>query len=325
MLEVAREGAQRVRTIVLDLRRFSRPNEALVGPVDVHEVLEYAIGIAQSEIRHRARLTLRLDEVPPVAINESRLGQVFLNVLVNAAQAIPEGHSSDNEIAVSTRRDARGRVVIEIADTGVGIPEAMLGRVFDPFLTTKPVGEGTGLGLFISRSIIKDAGGEIVVESEVGKGTSVRIALPAATSSISPALPPPVATTKPPPTPRRRVLVIDDEPALARMVRAMLSAEHDIVVAESGREALAKLTQEPHFDAILCDLLMPDLSGMDLFEIVAQALPDLAPRFVFMTGGAFTPKSEEIFAKFPDRCLEKPFDAAALTAILDRLSPPRAR
>jgi CheY-like chemotaxis protein len=104
------------------------------------------------------------------------------------------------------------------------------------------------------------------------------------------------------------------------MVRAMLSTEHHIVVAESGREALTRLTSDAGFDVVLCDLMMPDLSGMDLFERVAATLPGLASRFVFMTGGAFTPRGKEIFARFPDRCLHKPFDADALRTIVDRLA-----
>jgi signal transduction histidine kinase len=180
MLAVACEGAARVRTIVLDLKRFSRQDEALVGPVDVHEVLEYAIGMAESGIRHRARLVRAFGEVPFVTVNESRLGQVFLNLLVNAAQAIPEDGAEGHEIRARTGVDAKGRVVVEITDTGVGIPPALIGRVFDPFVTTKPAGEGTGLGLFVSRSIVKDAGGEITMESEVGRGTTVRVTLPAA-------------------------------------------------------------------------------------------------------------------------------------------------
>ena len=178
MLAVACEGAARVRTIMLDLKRFSRQDEALVGPVDVHDVLEYALGIAGSELRRRARVVRSFGEVPSVTVNESRLGQVFLNLLVNAAQAIPEGAPDLHEIQARTRVDAEGRVVVEIADTGMGIPPNLIGRVFDPFVTTKPPGEGTGLGLFVSRSIVEEAGGVIALESEVGRGTTVRVTLP---------------------------------------------------------------------------------------------------------------------------------------------------
>ncbi len=346
MLAVAREGAARVRTIVLDLRRFSRADEALVGAVDVHEVLEYSIGIAGNEIRHRARISRQYGAVPEVAINESRLGQVFLNVLVNAAQAIPEGHAGDNEIRVRTASDVRGRVVIEIIDTGVGIPPHLVGRVFDPFLTTKPVGEGTGLGLFVSRSIIKVAGGDITVASEVGHGTTVRITLPPAQppepasavpptarsaaagspvrAPLTPSSPPPSPSLRPP-GPLARLLVIDDEPALARMVREQLAGEHEVVVVGSGREALDRLATDARFDAVLCDLMMPDLAGMDLFEIVARDYPALEARFVFMSGGAFTPRAEALFRRFPSRCLQKPFDAATLRVALEEVSPTRSR
>src|SRR6185295_10123720 len=172
--------------IVLDLKRFSRPDEAMIGPVDVHEALEYALGIAGHEIRHRARLVRAYSLVPCVVINESRLGQVLLNILVNAAQAIPEGRPDDNTITVRTGEGGRGRVVIEVADTGEGIAPPLLGRIFDPFVTTKPVGEGTGLGLFVSRTIITQAGGEITVESVVGRGTTVRVSLPPAPSGLTP-------------------------------------------------------------------------------------------------------------------------------------------
>jgi len=340
MLAVAREGAARVRTIVLDLRRFSRADETLLGAVDVHDVLEYAIGIAGNEIRHRACIVRDYGAVPEVAINESRLGQVFLNVLVNAAQAVPEGRAGDNEIRVRTATDLRGRVVVEITDTGVGIPEHLVGRVFDPFLTTKPVGEGTGLGLFVSRSIVKVAGGEISVESEVGRGTTVRIVLPGATppppaSAVPPtarsavtsaAIPPPLELVRErAPGPLARLLVIDDEPALAAMVREQLAGDYEVIVAGSGREGLARLGTDARYDAVLCDLMMPDLAGVDLFEIATRADPGLGPSFVFMSGGSFTPRADALFDRFPNRCLQKPFDAVSLRGALEGVPRRTAR
>lgn len=315
MLAVAREGVDRVRSIVRDLKRFSRADDVAVGPIEVHEVLDSSVGIALNEIRHRAALTRDYGEVPLVEINESRLGQVFLNLLVNAAQAIPEGHAEAHTIHVRTSTDERGRAVIEVADDGVGIPRHLLGKVFDPFMTTKPVGEGTGLGLFVSRSIIKAAGGEITVESEVGKGTRVRLILP-------PAAPRAAKDSAPPssgfvPAPRARILVVDDEPALGPAVRGLFAGEHDVVVAVSGREALARLVEDPDFDVILCDLMMPDLTGMDLFEEIKAIRPELGERFVFMTGGALTGRVEEFFQRYPSsRCIQKPFDLRELRSLV---------
>jgi CheY-like chemotaxis protein len=215
---------------------------------------------------------------------------------------------------VCTWTDERKRAVIEVADDGVGIPGNLIGKVFDPFMTTKPVGEGTGLGLFVSRSIVKAAGGEITVESEVGKGTRVRLVLPAAAPRPEPEIQPPSSGLAP--VPRARIFVIDDEPALGPAVRSLFAGEHDVVVAVSGREALARLLEDRDFDVILCDLMMPDLTGMDLFEEIKTIRPELAQRFVFMTGGALTGRMEEFFKRYPNRCIQKPFDLVELRSLV---------
>ncbi|MDY7226060.1 AAA family ATPase [Hyalangium rubrum] len=172
-------GSSRVSEIVRDLKTFSRGDEERRGPVNVHAVLELCVNMARSEIRHRARLVKEFAELPPVLANETRLGQVFLNLLVNAAQAIPEGADvKAHEVRVSTTRDAAGWVVVAVKDTGVGIPPENLGRLFDPFFTTKPAGVGTGLGLSIVHGIITGMGGKITVESEPGRGSLFQVFLP---------------------------------------------------------------------------------------------------------------------------------------------------
>jgi two-component system NtrC family sensor kinase len=180
MLREAREGADRVRHIVRDLRVFSRGETGEKALVDPRRVFDSCVNMARGEIRMRARLTKRYDETPPVLANEARLGQVLLNLLVNAAHAIPEGDPDHNEILVATRADAQGRVVIEVRDTGVGMPEEVKRHVFEPFFTTKTGGRGTGLGLSICQTIVSSLGGEIAFESEIGRGTSFRVILPPA-------------------------------------------------------------------------------------------------------------------------------------------------
>jgi signal transduction histidine kinase len=175
----AREGARRVTDVVRGLKTFSRSDEERVGPVDVHPVLESSINLAWNELKHRARLVRDLGETPPVAANESRLGQVFLNLLINAAQAIPEGRVDVNEIRVRTRTDAAGRAVVEVSDTGQGIAPDVARHVFDPFFTTKPIGQGTGLGLDIVRRLVRHNEGDIDVESRPGR-TEFRVSLPIA-------------------------------------------------------------------------------------------------------------------------------------------------
>jgi signal transduction histidine kinase len=157
-LAEARQGAERVRNIVRDLRVFARGDEEQSGPVALRRVLDSSINIAWNEIRHRARLVKDYGDTPMVEANESRLGQVFLNLLLNAAHAIPEGETERNEIRVSTRTDGRGHAVVEIRDTGGGIPAAIREKIFDPFFTTKSAGEGTGLGLWICKRHPERAG-----------------------------------------------------------------------------------------------------------------------------------------------------------------------
>src|SRR3954462_8231263 len=160
-LEEAREGATRVRSIVRDVKTFSRPQEQRVDVVDVRPLLESAINMSFNEIRHRARLVKDYGPVPQVSAVPARLGQVFLNLIVNAAQAIPEGAVEQNEIRISTSTDEKGRAMVAIRDTGTGMLPEVLRHLFDPFFTTKPTGVGSGLGLNISRGIVSSLGGEI--------------------------------------------------------------------------------------------------------------------------------------------------------------------
>ncbi|MEO6420191.1 MAG: ATP-binding protein, partial [Polyangiaceae bacterium] len=179
MQKTALEGCLQMRLIVGDLKTFSRADEDALGLVDVRWSLDAATNIARSEIEKRARLVTRYGDVPLVRANESRLGQVFLNLLVNAAQAIPDGDPASNEVRIATMVDALGKVVIEISDTGPGIAAHEVARVFDPFFTTKPAGVGTGLGLSICHGIVAGLGGAIEIASSPGQGATFRVTLPA--------------------------------------------------------------------------------------------------------------------------------------------------
>ena len=174
------EGAERVRRIVKDMKTLSRMDDDRVAAVDVEAALDASINMAVHELRHRAQVVKDYGRVPLVRGNEGRLVQVFLNLLVNAAQAIPGNAPDRNEVRLATSIDDGGRVAVEISDTGVGIPEDVLPRIFDPFFTTKPVGVGTGLGLSICHSLITAMGGSIEVASKVSVGTRFLILLPAA-------------------------------------------------------------------------------------------------------------------------------------------------
>lgn len=178
LLREALEGAERIREITAAIRTFSRPDDTRLRPIDIREPLDSAIKLAMNLIRRRARLTTNYPDPFIVLANGGQLGQVFLNLLTNAAQAIPEGSVETNEIRVDTRI-ADNHVIVEISDTGSGIPAHIIGRVFEPFFSTKPVGQGTGLGLSISHNLVAGFGGNITVTSEVGRGTAFRVFLPA--------------------------------------------------------------------------------------------------------------------------------------------------
>lgn len=311
----ATDAARRVQNIVRDLKMFSRAQEEKLGAVDVHGVLDSVIRLAWNEIRYRARLTKDYRHVPAVLANESRLGQVFLNLLINAVQAIPEGQADRNEIRLVARALDERRVVVEVHDTGVGMSAEVLGRLFTPFFTTKQVGVGTGLGLSICHRILTALGGEISVESELGKGSTFRVVLNAA-KSVSPSLVP--ETIAPQVVARRgRVLVIDDEPMLLKVVERMLMQEHDVSITTSAQEALGWLTAGERYDVILCDLMMPRMTGMDFHTELVRMAPEQAERVVFLTGGAFTPRTRAFLDQVANQRLDKPFEPAALRAVIN--------
>lgn len=172
------EGAERIRAIMLAIRTFARVDDHAMRPVDVRVPLDAALKLVANELHHRARVVKHYDEPPMVIANEGRLGQVFLNLLTNAIHAVPDGAPEENEVRVTTGADDSGNLVVEIADTGAGMPPHVLARVFEPYFSTKPVGQGTGLGLAISRNIIAQHGGTIGVTSEPRRGSTFRITLP---------------------------------------------------------------------------------------------------------------------------------------------------
>ncbi len=310
----ARDGVARVGAIVQDLRALARPEDDHLGPTCVVSVLVSSIKMAHNEIRHRASVVQSFEAgLPEVHGHASRLGQVFLNLLVNAAQAIDVGGADKNEIRVTARRASADRVAVEITDTGRGIPPSSIGRIFDPFYTTKDPGEGLGLGLAISHQIVGAMEGEMTVESAPGRGSTFRVTLSVARHE-EPRPATPAATER-----RRagRVLFIDHEPALGRSLAALLAPETEVVAVTRAREALEHLGRGAAFDAIVCDLMMPEISGMEFYERLAAVAPAAMQRVIFMTGGAFTAQAREFLAKVDRPHLDKPFTEAALRRAID--------
>ncbi len=315
MMIEARQGCDRVTKIVRGLKTFSRAEEEQRAVIQIQPILEISINMAFNEIRHRARLVKDFGRTPSVHADDARLGQVFINLLVNAAQAITEGNTDGNEVRIVTSTNDRGHAVIEFHDTGAGIAPDVVGRIFDPFFTTKSVGVGTGLGLSICHNIVTGMGGDISVRSALGRGTCFQVTLPPVTDAVvAMAMPPSVA---PPSTSVADILCIDDEPAIGLAFRRVLKA-HRVTVVGQARQALELLRAGNQYDVILSDLMMPGMTGMDLFQELVREFPRDAARVVFVTGGAFTANTAAFLDEVPNERIEKPFSSEELRVMVQK-------
>ncbi len=312
----ARGAAIRIRDIVADLALFSRHARDATLPIDIHRVLDSTLRIASNEIRHRAKLVRQFSPVPRIDANESRLGQVFLNLVINAAQAIPEGHTDAHEICVATSMGGDGRVVVEVRDTGVGMPPEVRQRLFTPFFTTKKRGVGTGLGLSICHRIVSSLGGEITVETQPGHGSRFRVHLPVSHRNADHTLTQPLPLTLPN-SRGARILIVDDDLMVTNALQRMLRAPHVAMICHRGAEVLDLLRAGERFDVILCDVMMPEMTGIELFEILKASWPDQAEAVIFVSGGAFTEEARAFLDRVPNPQLAKPFEARALVALIE--------
>ncbi len=248
--------------------------------------------------------------------NEARLAQLFLCLLINAAHAIPEGQADRHEVRVTTKTDVRNNAVVEVSDTGRGIAPENLSRVFDPFFTTEPQ-NGSGLGLAISHGTVKSLGGEIAVASEPGRGTTFRVVLrPAQRWAAST----PPGRDGGPPTRRRRVLVIDDDRLIGESIASALSETHDVEIVTEVCRALDRITAGKRYDVVVCELMMPVMTGMDLYATIVPRDPKLAGRFVFTTTGAFTPRARAFLESVSNPCLPKPIAMGPLRSMIARVN-----
>jgi signal transduction histidine kinase len=315
LIHDAKVGAEKVRAIVSGLRLLSRPRNALPHPVDLGNLVQSAVDLVWNEIRHRAQLKRSLRPSTFVEGDEGRLGQVFVNLIINAAQSIEPGSVDSNEIRVSV--DVRDEwAVVEIGDTGGGIPPEVKARVFEPFFTTKDPGTGTGLGLAISRSIVEEHRGQIELEGAPGQGTVVRVVLPLRQAVVRKEIASPAPNVLPPSAGPARVLVVDDEPLVLAAVARALQRDHEVTLVGSASDALEALDAH-RFDVILCDVMMANMTGVQLHaEIARRHGDDLAARMVFMTGGAFGSAIQAFRARMPNRWVEKPFRVRDLKGVI---------
>jgi PAS domain S-box-containing protein len=313
----ARDGTARIRHVIRDLRTFSGVREERRTRVALQPIVDAALNLAANELRYRARVVREFGPAPAVHADEARLGQVALNLVVNAAQAMPEGNVAGQELRVRIGTDARGWAVLEVSDTGSGIPPEIAERIFDPYFTTKPAGVGTGLGLSICRTIVTALGGEIAAQPRPERGTTMRVALPPAPREVevAPEAPAPAAA----PRRRGRVLVVDDEPSVGVSIQRLLAAEHDVEIRTRAEDVLDAVARGERFDAILFDLMMPGMTGVELHAAMARSHPEQARRMIAITAGATSAEARDFLARSGVPCCEKPFDVPALREQVRRL------
>jgi PAS domain S-box-containing protein len=317
------QEAERAARIVKNLLLFAREARPERRPVHLNEIVERTLALRNYELRvENIEISQDLaQDLPPVFADPAQLQQVLLNLLVNAEQAIRQG-SGEGSIRVRTRRTLRGRISFEIIDSGPGIPQEIVPRIFDPFFSTKPAGTGTGLGLSITCGIVKEHGGEMFVHSQLGHGAKFTVELPATPYEVAPASAPPVIRTRAPAAIRlgrgERILVVEDEPTVAHLIADVLIEEgHKVEIVLDGRDGLDRATSG-NYGLIICDLRMPHLDGRAIYrELVTQGSP-MRHRLMFVTGDTLAPRTLEFLEKSGLPFLAKPFLVEELKAVVER-------
>ncbi len=305
-VQEAAEGIQRVTKLVADLQSFARAKDDDISDVRLEDLLDVCLQMTKNQLKYRAHIVKEYGGCPLVRVNEGRLNQVFLNLLVNAAQAIEEGDPGSNRVTVRTLAHPDGPRV-EIEDTGCGVPEAYRSQLFEPFFSSKPRGMGTGLGLAISLNIVTSLGGSMDLRDGTNGGTCFSVQLP---PSVIPSVPTPMSdeSSEGVPSAGGRVLVVDDEPKICSMLERWLRDRYTVRTAGSGEEAQQILDQDPTYDLILSDVMMPGISGIDLYRWIKDRTPEMTGRVVFMTGGVFTSRTKEFLEETQSQILHKPLE-----------------
>ena len=319
LLADSRAGVERVRMIVRNLRSLStRPGERRER-LDLLKVVDASVSMVRGQIKGRSMLVRTYGDSAQVFGDEGQLCQVFLNLLANAGQSMCAEQFETNRIDVSTRVEVEW-VVVEIRDTGRGMSKTQQNRIYEPFFTTKGAEGGTGLGLSISKDIVAAHGGRIEVQSEPERGSVFCVYLPLAKSEtegrVASSAPPPASTVR---DGRPRVWVLDDEPMVGQVISRSLQNRCDVWVALAPRELFARLEAGDVFDALCCDLMMPEMTGMEVRARIAAAWPHLLSRIIFVTGGPATPEGVAFISQPGVPVLDKPFDVETLRSAVQSI------
>jgi signal transduction histidine kinase/CheY-like chemotaxis protein len=305
-------GSDRIRQVTKELNTFARLDDERLTAIDVASVARSVLKLVRKEIDARARLVEDFETSPKVLANEARLAQVLTNLFINAWQALPEPDPARHVIGVRTcTEDANA--VIEVWDSGPGVPAARREEIFEPFVTTKDVGDGTGLGLFVCRNIVSSLQGKISVHESPEGGALFRVVLPAAQEAAEANTPVTAFNGRKRGIEQRvRILIVDDDDGVARGLSSRLAGDlFEVRTALSGRQGLDILLEDEGLDLVYCDVMMRDFTGIDLYETLQQRAPQTLRKVVFMTGGAFTDRAQSFLSQHRDACVQKPFDIVA--------------
>lgn len=309
-------AAERIRAIVAEMRMFAQPERTPGEAVRMEDLLEGPLTLVANEVRFKAKIVRAFSETPALVVDRMPLSQAFLNIILNAIQAIEVNDLESNWIRLATSSAPDG-VVVEISNSGPAIPKSTLAKIFEPFFTTRPVGTGVGLGLSLAFETVKRHGGNIEARSEEGKPMCVRIWLPFDTGLVLDAARTGNVELGVPPGRAARLLIVDDDKLVRTSLRRILERHHDVTLAATGERALELIAERP-FDLVICDLIMPGMTGMDLFAEVNRVAPRQAVRFVFLTGGTNSVQAREFLSSVQNPRAFKPLHPDELLKFVDR-------
>jgi len=317
MLTDCYKGTHRIQDIARSLGTFSRADDNQAEMVDITRVVDDACAMVFNQIRYRARLVKRFEPIPNIAAFPGRIAQALVNMLTNAAEAIDGGAYEKHRIVVSTRV-VGDHIVVGVRDTGAGIQDDDRKRIFTPGFTTKAHEGGMGLGLSACKRVAEEHGGRLEVHHLPDRGTRFELLLPLDTGLQASE---PRRESRPAseaPTKRSRLLIVDDDAMVLSALSRRLRRRYDVVTVLGGVEALARLAEDPSFDSIVCDLMMPEIDGKSFYDAIIKDHPELADRIVFMSGGAFTPRLRKFASAVSNPVLQKPVSREELELMLAR-------
>jgi two-component system NtrC family sensor kinase len=314
-LEIIRDEARRAAKIVKNLLIFSRPTtDRAVG--QLNDAVSRVTELMAADLRRKgSTLALQLDpNLSPIVADHAQIQQILFNLLRNALQACP---SPGGRITVSTREEGSD-VELSVADNGPGIPEPVKARLFQPFFTTKAAGSGSGLGLWLCDGIVRDHGGQLLVDSPPGAGATFRVRLPRQGPSPSRHMP---SSTQVRAARGLRILVVDDEPTATELIRHILGDGNTITLCSNGANALDAMKANA-YDVVITDLVMLGISGRELYRRIVKDFPALAKRIIFVTGDVASTDTRAFFRDADLPVVTKPFKARDLMrAVMKVINP----